>query len=87
MATFNYTAMAKDGRKLEGTVEAGDRRNAMMAVEKLGYRPISVVETKAAKIKQKSASIWKLKIGNAKPRMKSVEVLLFTSELADLIES
>jgi len=87
MATFNYTAMSKEGRKLEGTVEAGERRGAMVAVEKLGYRPISVIETKSAKTKQKTQSVWKLKIGNAKPRMKSVEVLLFTSELADLIEA
>lgn len=65
MATFNYKAMSKDGRKLEGTVDGADRRGAMLAVEKLGYRPISVVETKSAKTKQKSASIWKLKIGKA----------------------
>ncbi len=87
MATFNYKAMTKDGRKFEGTVDASDRRSAMVAVEKLGYRPISVVETKSAKTKQKSTSIWKLKIGNPKPRMKTIEVLLFTSELADLIEA
>jgi type II secretory pathway component PulF len=36
MATFNYKAMTKDGRKLEGTVDASDRRGAMAAVEKLG---------------------------------------------------
>jgi general secretion pathway protein F len=87
MATFNYKAMAKDGRKLEGTVVAADRRGAMTAVEKLGYRPISVVETKSAQAQTKGESIWKLKIGNAKPRMNTMEVLLFTSELADLLEA
>lgn len=80
--------MTRDGRKLEGTVDASDRRGAMIAVERLGYRPISVVETKAAKkAKAKRESIWKLKIGNPKPKMKSMEVLLFTSELADLLEA
>lgn len=87
MATFNYKAMAKDGRKLEGTVDAADRRGAMAAVEKLGYRPISVTETKSAKSGQKRESVWKLKIGNNRPRMKTMEVLLFTSELADLLEA
>jgi len=87
MATFNYKAMAKDGRKLEGTVVAADRRGAMTAVEKLGYRPISVIETKSAQAQTKGESIWKLKIGNTKPKMKTVEVLLFTSELSDLLEA
>jgi len=87
MATFNYKAMAKDGRKIEGTVNAADRRGAMTAVEKLGYRPISVLETKAAQAQTKGDSIWKLKIGNAKPKMKTMEVLLFTSELSDLLEA
>jgi len=86
MPQFLYKAMSKDGRKVEGSVEAGDRRGAMHAVEKLGYRPISVTETtkKAAK---KDVPFWKLKIGNAAPRMKSQEVLLFTSELSDLLEA
>jgi type II secretory pathway component PulF len=87
MGTFNYKAMAKDGRKIEGTVNAADRRGAMTAVEKLGYRPISVLETKAAQAQAKGDSIWKLKIGNTKPKMKTMEVLLFTSELADLLEA
>lgn len=87
MATFNYKAMAKDGRKIEGTVNAADRRGAMTAVEKLGYRPISVIETKAAQAQAKGDSIWKLKFGNTKPKMKTMEVLLFTSELADLLEA
>ena len=86
MPQFLYKAMSKDGRKLEGTVEAGDRRGAMHAVERLGYRPISVAETtkKAAK---KDVPIWKMKFGNTAPRMKSQEVLLFTSELSDLLEA
>ena len=87
MPNFNYKAMAKDGRKIEGTVTAADRRGAMSAVEKLGYRPISVLETKAAQAQSKGDSIWKLKIGNSKPKMKTMEVLLFTSELADLLEA
>jgi len=86
MATFLYKAMSKDGRKLEGSVEAGDRRGAMLAVERLGYRPISVAET-AKKTAKKDVPFWKLKVGNAAPRMKSQEVLLFTSELSDLLEA
>ena len=86
MAQFLYKAMSRDGRKLEGSVDAADRRGAMLAVEKLGYRPISVTET-AKKAAKKDVPFWKLKIGNAAPRMKAQEVLLFTSELSDLLEA
>jgi len=87
MPQFLYKAMSKDGRKLEGSVEAGDRRGAMLAVEKLGYRPIAVTETAAKKTAKKDVPFWKLKIGNAAPRMKPYEVLLFTSQLSDLLEA
>ena len=86
MPMFTYKAMAKDGRKLEGSVESADRRAAMAAVEKLGYVPISVTESKSKK-KEKGVPLWKLKIGSGKQKMKAVEVLLFTSELSDLLEA
>ena len=86
MPRFNYKALSKEGRKLEGSVEAADRRAALSAVEKLGYVPISVSESTAKK-KEKGVPIWKLKIGSGKQRMKPVEVLLFTSELSDLLEA
>jgi type II secretory pathway component PulF len=87
MSVFNYKAMSKDGRKLEGAVEAADRRAALVAVERLGYVPISVAETAAKKAASKGQPIWKLKIGSGKLRMKAIEVLLFTSELSDLLEA
>ena len=61
MAVFTYKAMSKDGRKMEGQVEAADRRNAMSAVEKLGYVPLSVKESAAKKAVAKDQPFWKLK--------------------------
>jgi len=87
MPQFNYKAMSKDGRKMEGFVEAADRRGAMSAVEKLGYVPVSMVESAAKKAKEKGVPFWKLKIGGGARRMKPIEVLLFTSELSDLLEA
>ena len=86
MGQFNYKAMSKDRRKIEGAVEAADRRAAMAAVEKLGYVPLAVTE---AKVKQQGRGVpfWKLKVGSGKKRMKAVEVLLFTSEMSDLLEA
>lgn len=84
--------MTQDGRKVDGSVDASDRRSALAAVEHLGYVPIAVTENAAAKKKAagnqlKAASRWHLRLGNGEPRMKPTEVLLFTSELSDLIEA
>lgn len=87
MPQFVYKAMSKDGRKLEGGVEAADRRAALAAVEKLGYVPISVTESAVKKTQAKGIPFWKLKLGGARIRMKPSEVLLFTSELSDLLEA
>ena len=87
MGVFNYKALSKDGRRLEGSLEAADRRAALAAVEKLGHVPISVAEAKAKKAGDKGTPFWKMKIGGGQQRMKPVEVLLFTSELSDLLEA
>jgi type II secretory pathway component PulF len=60
----------------------------------MGYSPLSVKEEANASApaapgeKKKNASIWNMKIGSkAATDMTNVEVLLFTSELADLLEA
>ena len=63
MAAFSYKAMTKDGRRVDGTVQADDRRGALAAVRKLGHTPLSVSEAggggavarKTATTKKKSA--------------------------------
>lgn len=66
--------------KRKGTVADGAGRPAASAAP----APVSPASTGA-----KPTSIWKMQIGGSsqKTDMKSVEVLLFTSELADLIEA
>lgn len=83
MPNFNYKAMTRDGKRIEGSLEAADRRAAMAAVERMGCVPLSVAETVAPKTKS-AGSFWKLE---AAKDMKPREVLLFTSELSDLIEA
>lgn len=85
MPEYNYKAVAKDGRVVEGSISASDRTSAFAAVRKAGHRPISVSPAASG---AGASSFWNLKIGSGrKKRMKPVEVLLFTSELADLIEA
>ena len=91
MAAFSYKAMTKDGRRVDGTVQATDRRGALAAVRKLGHTPLSVSEAggaaAAAKKAGKGESIWNMKVGGTSDTMTQMEVLLFTSELADLLEA
>ncbi len=94
MANFAYTALNGQKAKVSGTLEAADRRGALVALRAQGLTPLSVSEQKGALVKTKgspavaakSGSFWTLSSGPAK-RMKPAEVLLFTSELADLIEA
>ena len=66
MPQFTYKAMSKDGRKLEGSIEASDRRGALAAVEKLGHVPISVSESASKKnAPSKGEPFWKLKLSGA----------------------
>ena len=96
MAAFSYKAMTKDGRRVDGTVQADDRRGALAAVRKLGHTPLSVSEASGGAAKKGGAkdakkkgggSIWNARIGSAPDSMTPMEVLLFTSELADLLEA
>ena len=92
MAAFSYKAMTRDGRRVDGTVQADDRRGALAAVRRLGHTPLSVSEAGAAARgakdgKKKGGSIWNVRIGSAPDSMAPMEVLLFTSELADLLEA
>ena len=87
MATFSYVALNKQKAKVSGAIEAADRRGALASLKGQGLMPLSITEEQGAKkASQTQASFWKLSSGPAK-KMKPGEVLLFTSELADLIEA
>lgn len=82
MAVFAYTAL-EGGKRMQGRVEASDRRAAMAQIERRGQTPISLKET-AAETVAASTPWWKLSSGNPM-KMSQKEVLLFTSELSDLL--
>ncbi len=90
MAAYSYKAMTKDGRRVEGTLEASDRRGALAAVRKLGHTPLSVSEAgggASAAGKKKKGGGLSISFGGKSADMKPMEVQLFTSELADLLEA
>ena len=112
MAQFNYIAKSRTGERQEGTLDAPDKRAAMLQLGRLGLVPISVsdVQAKAAapapadKAKEPSKPAAKPAAAPAPgappkkwfrfekgvrthSRMKMGDLLLFTSELSDLLAS
>ncbi len=95
MPVFSYTAKSRTGERVEGTLDAPDRRAALLQVERMGLIPVALQEgvTKSspsaterpARHKIKSASLWQR--GNKPVRMRMRDVLIFTRELSDLLAS
>jgi len=89
MPTFVYIARSRSGERVEGTVEASDRRTALLQIERQGHVPVSVDEKSAAATKQSSVS-WKNLFqwrGGRRERMSARDMLVFTTELSDLLAS
>lgn len=89
MPVFLYKARTKSGEKVEGSVEANDKRAALVQIEQQGYMPVSVVErgAAAAAAAPKKESRPKLVMRRGAGKMNPREVLLFTTELSDLLSS
>lgn len=86
MPNFKYIARTKAGAKVEGALEAADRRMAVAAIERLGHIPVSVTQDDAKSQRRSDAkpSFFKME---RKPGMNAREVGLFTAELADLLDA
>ena len=85
MAIFTYTARTKSGEKQSGQIEAADKRMALNQLERQGLLPVSVVEGGGGTRKAASA---KRRFQLVRPaHMGMREVLVFTTELSDLLAS
>lgn len=83
MARYHYKALTRDGGRAEGEVEAADRIGAVAAIERLGQTPV-VVEP--AGVSGKGAAKGRMRLTfSRRQRMRSRDVLLFSTELADLL--
>ncbi len=82
MPHFDYTAIAASGQRVQGRLEAADRRAALAAVERQGQVPVTVAEIVVASTAERPPW-WKL--SSQKSNMRQREVLLFTTELSDLL--
>lgn len=103
MPSYTYIARSSSGERAQGSMEAPDKRAALLALERKGLVPVSVNEaglgsaTKSGKKpKQSPAGRRKaiaeegspqISFSRKKTRMSMREVLFFTHELADLLNS
>ena len=61
MAAYSYIARTKGGEKVEGSVQAPDRRSALGQLDRMGYVPVSVKEGAVPKAPAKKKAAAKPK--------------------------
>ena len=86
MAKFSYIARTRGGDRVEGAVEANDRGAALQLVERLGHVPITVSEADGSTASSKAASSDSSAVRSS-DKMRTRDVLVFTTELSDLLAS
>ncbi|MGJ8633813.1 MAG: type II secretion system F family protein [Luteolibacter sp.] len=99
MANFNYTALDAKGEQTEGTVAAASEAEAVQQLRSQGLYPTQIIEegkakpgVKAPAKKSKASGKGKGKglnmtIGKAKTTVKPKVLMVFTRQLATLIDS
>lgn len=99
MPRFHYIARSRTGERLEvGTVEATDKRTALLQIERQGHKPVAVHETAGAAAAlgagrpaggpRPGRKRFRLEPCAARtPRVKMRDVVMFTRELSDLLAS
>ncbi|MBM4151999.1 MAG: type II secretion system F family protein [Kiritimatiellaceae bacterium] len=88
MPVFKYIARSADGKRVDGTLDAADRRAALLILQQKGHNPLSL-ELATGKeahtsVKNKLTAQVNFKKNN---KMKPREMLLLSRELADLLAS
>ncbi|MCU0857662.1 MAG: type II secretion system F family protein [Pontiellaceae bacterium] len=88
MPSFKYIARSADGKRVDGTVEAADRRTALLMLQESGHTPLSLDQTAGKTAVDSIKKRFSFDSGlNKKTKMKSRDMLLFSREMADLLSS
>lgn len=82
MATFVYRAANKEGKILEGSMEAKDVKSATMRLREMDYFPLDIT------VKQQKAGLSQsVSLRSYLQRIKSRDIMNFTIQLSTLIDS
>ena len=85
MPAFTYTALNPTGQQLSGKLQAGSRAEAFRRLESQALTPVRVLEESAAPGSAKALAAQAA--ADALPvRLKRPQLILFTEELADLLD-
>ena len=88
MAHFSYTARSRKGEKIQGSIEAMDRRAALLQIENMGYIPVIVREKTAEAAQKQTGARFSISLRRSRrPKMAMRDMLIFTNELSDLLSS
>lgn len=92
MPVFSYTAKSRAGKRITGTLDAPDRRAALLQVERMGYVPVALREGSGGPAPRQATPrrkrIFHLSRSTQRlPRMRMRDILFFTRELSDLLAS
>lgn len=96
MARFRYIAMDGKGDEVEGVIEAGSQNQAVSALRGQGLFPTRVAEVGGSQSKRGAAPVRQIKLKPAnssklpaflRPRVKPKQLMVFTRQLATLIEA
>jgi type II secretory pathway component PulF len=88
MPAFKYIARSADGKRVDGTLEAADRRAAMQILQQSGCMPLSIDPAGAKTAVAEGRKRFKFETGfGKKTKMKPRDMLLFSREMADLLAS
>jgi len=78
MPAFQYEAATLQGQKTSGTLDAVDRRDALMQLDRMDLQPITLSQ---------KGRITEVTADSGVPKISSKQIILFTEDLCDLLES
>lgn len=88
MPAFKYIARSADGKRVDGTLEAADRRAALLMLQQSGHIPLSLDQTVSIATSNPIKKRVTFETGLKKTtKMGARDMLLFSREMADLLSS
>ena len=85
MPAFSYIALNPSGQQISGTMSVGSRAEAFKKLEAQSLTPVKVTED-AGSAAQRSKSKAQAGASNEVVKLKRVQIILFTEEMADLLD-
>jgi type II secretory pathway component PulF len=87
MAVFTYNAVTREGGRVSGKVEAGSRAEAFRKLDLERLQPISLVQQDGAEKNGAAPSGSDEQLPTRDIRLSGTQIILFTEEMSDLLDS